>query len=76
MAYDRAGRRIPVIIDGEPAAAMIPHLQLQKVKVISTAALDIRRTCGGFWMMVQQLGRRTPIRRRLFLAVEGAGSAL
>ena len=44
----RAGRRIPVVVDGaSPAASMIPQLQSQKVKVIVTGAQDMGRACGG-----------------------------
>ena len=46
---DRAGRRIPVVIDGaSPAASMIPALLAQKVKVVVTGARDMGRACGGF----------------------------
>ena len=46
---ERAGRRIPVIVDGaSPAATMIPALSAQKVKVIVTTARDMGRACGGF----------------------------
>ena len=46
---ERAGRRIPVVIDGaSPAATMIPALSMQKIKVIVTAARDMGRACGGF----------------------------
>jgi len=45
----RAGRRIPVIIDGaSPAASMIPHLLAQRVKVVTTTAPEMGRACGGF----------------------------
>lgn len=45
---ERAGRRIPVVVDGaSPAASMVPHLQAQKVKVTTTTAQDMGRACGG-----------------------------
>ena len=38
---ERAGRGIPVVIDGaSPAASMIPALHAQKCKVITTTAVD------------------------------------
>ena len=46
---ERAGRRIPVVIDGaSPAASMVPLLKAQKCKVIVTTAPDMGRACGGF----------------------------
>lgn len=45
-----AGRRIPVVIDTmSPAAAMIPALRAQKVKVITTSASDMGKACGAFF---------------------------
>ena len=45
---ERAGRRIPVVIDGaSPAASMVPLLKAQKCKVIVTTAPDMGRACGG-----------------------------
>ena len=46
---ERAGRRIPVVIDGASAAAsLIPALHAQKVKTVVTGARDMGRACGGF----------------------------
>ena len=46
---ERAGRRIPVVIDGaSPAASMVPALHAQKVKTMITTARDMGRACGGF----------------------------
>lgn len=43
----RAGRRIPVFIDGySPAASMIPALKAQGVKVYTGSASDMSRACG------------------------------
>lgn len=47
---ERAGRRIPVVIDSySPAASMIPVLKARKVKVITTNAADMSKACGGFY---------------------------
>ncbi len=47
---ERAGRKIPVVIDGlSPAASMIPTLKARKVKVITTNAGDMAKACGGFF---------------------------
>jgi hypothetical protein len=46
---ERAGRRIPVVIDGaSPAASLVPALVAQKIKVVLTTARDMGRACGGF----------------------------
>ena len=43
----RAGRRIPVVIDGaSPAASMSPALKALKVKVVTTGAADMGKACG------------------------------
>ncbi len=43
----RAGRRIPVWIDGSgPAAALIPVLRARKVKVQQSGTADMARSCG------------------------------
>ena len=43
----RAGRRMPVFIDGQsPAASMIPGLKARGVKVYTGNASDISRACG------------------------------
>jgi len=45
---ERAGRRIPVVIDSmSPAASMIPRLKSRKVKVITGSASDMGKACGG-----------------------------
>lgn len=47
---ERAGRRIPVVIDSmSPAASMIPALKLRKVKVIVGNAADMGKACGGIY---------------------------
>lgn len=47
---ERAGRRIPVVIDSySPAASLIPDLKARKVKVIVTSAGDMAKACGGFY---------------------------
>ena len=44
---ERAGRRIPVVIDSmSPAASMVPTLKKRKVRVIVTAATDMGKACG------------------------------
>jgi hypothetical protein len=44
----RAGRRIPVVIDGaSPAASMIPTLKARFVKVVTTGPADMGKACGG-----------------------------
>ena len=46
---ERAGRKIPVVIDIiSPAASMIPALRAAKVKVVQTSAADIGKACGLF----------------------------
>ncbi len=46
---DRAGRRVPVVVDGaSAAAAMIPALQAARVRVTVTGARDMARACGTF----------------------------
>lgn len=43
----RAGRRIPVMIDGQsPASSMIPALRARGVKVYTGSASDMQRGCG------------------------------
>ncbi|QAU06425.1 terminase [Mycobacterium phage KiSi] len=45
----RAGRRIPVIIDGaSPAAAMVPELRRRRCKVRVSTAGDMAKACGLF----------------------------
>jgi hypothetical protein len=56
---ERAGRKIPVVIDTmSPAASMIPSLEARKVKVKKTSAADMARACGGFYDSVLE-GRVT-----------------
>lgn len=44
---ERAGRRVPVVIDGaSPAAALAPELKARKVKVRITGAADMAKACG------------------------------
>jgi hypothetical protein len=46
---ERAGKRVPVIVDGaSPAATLIPALAMAKVKTVLTTARDMGRACGGF----------------------------
>ncbi|WNG92648.1 hypothetical protein [Mycobacterium sp. ITM-2016-00318] len=46
---ERAGRRVPIVIDGaSPAASLIPALEAQKCKVITTTAGQMGRAAGGF----------------------------
>ena len=46
---ERAGKRVPVVIDGaSPAATLIPALAVAKVKTVLTTARDMGRACGGF----------------------------
>lgn len=47
---ERAGRRIPVLIDSaSPAARMIPELKKRGVKVVSGTAPDMGKACGGLY---------------------------
>ena len=44
---ERAGRRIPVVVDGaSPAASMVPALKAAKVTVIQTGPTDMAKACG------------------------------
>ncbi len=46
---ERAGRRIPVVIDAaSPANALVPELKRQRVKVRVTGASDMAKACGLF----------------------------
>ncbi|QFG08396.1 terminase [Mycobacterium phage Yunkel11] len=46
---ERAGRRIPVVIDdASPAKALVPELKRRKVKVRVTSAGDMAKACGLF----------------------------
>ena len=45
---ERAGRRIPVVIDGaSPAARLIPLLKARRCKVVTGSATDMSKACGG-----------------------------
>lgn len=47
---ERAGRRIPVVIDSySPAASLLPELRAAKVRVRETGAADMAKACGGFF---------------------------
>lgn len=47
---ERAGRKIPVVIDSySPAASMIPTLKARGVRVVVTNANDMSKACGGFF---------------------------
>lgn len=47
---ERAGRRIPVVIDSiSPAATMAPALKTKRVNVIVSTAPDMGKACGGFY---------------------------
>ena len=46
---ERAGRRIPVVVDAmSPAAAMVPNLKARYMIVRVTSAADMARACGNF----------------------------
>lgn len=52
---ERAGRRIPVVIDSmSPAASMIPALKERKVKVVTTTAADMAKACGDWFDAVHE----------------------
>ncbi len=47
---ERAGRRIPIIIDGaSPAARLIPLLKARRCKVSAGSAGDMSKACGGLY---------------------------
>jgi hypothetical protein len=70
---ERAGRRIPVVIDGaSPAASMIAALQAQRCKVIVTTAGDMGRACGAFLDDVITGRLSHADQPQLNIAVEGA----
>jgi len=47
---ERAGRRIPVVIDADsPAVSMVPDLKALKVKVVVATVPEVGKACGG-WM--------------------------
>lgn len=52
---ERAGRKIPVVVDGQsPAASMIPALTSARVRVIVTNAGDMAKACGAFFDAVTE----------------------
>jgi hypothetical protein len=49
FVLDRAGRRIPVVIDGaSPAASMVPALAAQRCRVVLTTGAEMARACASF----------------------------
>ena len=73
VVIDRAGRRIPVVIDGtSPAASMIPALIAAKCKVIVTTSRDMGAACGGFLDDVNAARISHANQSQLTTAVEGA----
>jgi hypothetical protein len=51
---ERAGRRVPVVIDSaSPAASLAPSLRARKVRVLMTSAADMAKACG---QLVDKLG--------------------
>ena len=73
FVVERAGRRIPVVIDGvSPAASMVPLLKAQRCKVIVTSAPDMGRACGGFVDDVDAARLSHAGQPQLDAAVEGA----
>jgi hypothetical protein len=49
FVIDRAGRRIPVVIDGaSPAASMVPALAAQRCRVVLTTAAEMARATASF----------------------------
>ena len=70
---DRAGRRVPVVIDGaSPAATLIPALAMAKVKTIVTGARDMGRACGGLVDDVMAARLAHSDQAQLNAAVQGA----
>ena len=56
---ERAGRRVPVVIDGmSPASSMVPELKAARVKVVVTAAGDMSKACG-LWLDDVRVSRLT-----------------
>jgi hypothetical protein len=52
---ERAGKRIPVVVDGQsPAASMVPALRSAGVQVVVTSAPDMAKACGGFYDAVME----------------------
>lgn len=70
---ERAGKRIPVVVDSmSPAASMIPALKAAKVRVIVTNAPDMAKACGAFFDAAAE-GRLTHFDQEpLNLALAGA----
>lgn len=47
---ERAGRHVPVVIDGmSPAASLVPALKAARVRVVVTQANDMAKACGGLF---------------------------
>jgi hypothetical protein len=47
---ERAGRRTPVVVDGQsPAASMVSALRTAGVQVVITSAADMAKACGAFY---------------------------
>jgi hypothetical protein len=70
---DRAGRRIPVLIDGASgAASLVPALSAQKVRVVLTSGRDLGRACAGFLDDVTAGRLSHPGQAQLDAAVAGA----
>ena len=56
---ERAGRRIPVVIDAaSPAARLIPLLKARRVKVISGGPADMSKACGGIYQAAMSSERQ------------------
>jgi hypothetical protein len=70
---ERAGKRVPVVIDGaSPAATLIPALAMARVKTVLTTARDMARACGGFLDDVTAGRLSHPGQAQLDAAVAGA----
>jgi hypothetical protein len=69
----RAGKRIPVVIDGaSPAASLVPALTAAKVKTVLTSGRDMGRACGSFLDDVNSRRLSHAADRQLDAAVIGA----
>lgn len=70
---ERAGRRIPVVVDAVgPAASLIPELRARKVKVRQSNAADMARACGLFENAVTSDGLTHSGQESLASALAGA----
>jgi len=77
FVVERAGRRIPVVVDGASAARSLePTLAGQRVRVRVTTAAEMAVACGGFLDDVNAArlshGGDGPLEAALLAAVEGA----